>query len=69
MRSVGQVNQTIVAQIVNSDRKNRSVSLSIKDKEEHDEKEALDTYQSDPSSKNTGATTLGELLKEKILKK
>jgi small subunit ribosomal protein S1 len=68
-RSFVKVNQEIEAKIVNIDRKNRSVSLSIKAKEEHDEKEALDTYQSDSSSKNTGATTLGELLKEKILKK
>ena len=68
-RSFVKVNQEIEAKIVNIDRKNRSVSLSIKAKEEHDEKEALDTYQSDSSSKNTGATSLGELLKEKILKK
>ena len=68
-RSFVKVNQEIEAKIINIDRKNRSVSLSIKAKEEHDEKEALDTYQSDSSSKNTGATTLGELLKEKILKK
>ncbi len=68
-RSFVKVNQEIEAKIINIDRKNRSVSLSIKAKEEHDEKEALDTYQSDSSSKNKGATTLGELLKEKILKK
>ena len=68
-RSFVKVNQEIEAKIINIDRKNRSVSLSIKAKEEHDEREALDTYQTDSSSKNTGATTLGELLKEKILKK
>jgi len=68
-RTIVKVNQEIEAKIINIDKKARSISLSVKAKEEHDEKEALDTYQSDSSSKNTGATTLGELLKEKMIKK
>tara|TARA_B100000959_G_scaffold210077_2_gene220641 strand:+ start:1439 stop:3112 length:1674 start_codon:yes stop_codon:yes gene_type:complete len=67
-RTAVQVNQEIEAKIINIDRKTKLISLSIKAKEEHDEKEALDTYQSDSSSKNNGATTLGELLKEKMVK-
>ena len=67
-RTAVQVNQEIEAKIINIDRKTKLISLSIKAKEEHDEKEALDTYQSDSSSKNSGATTLGELLKEKMVK-
>jgi len=68
-RTIVKVNQEIEAKIINIDKKARSISLSVKAKEEHDEKEALDTYQSDSSSKNTGATTLGEILKEKMIKK
>ena len=68
-RTIVKVNQEIEAKIINIDKKARSISLSVKAKEEHDEKEALDTYQSDSSLKNTGATTLGELLKEKMIKK
>ena len=55
--------------LITIDKKTRSVLLSIKAKEEHDEKEALDSYQSDSSSKISGSTTLGELLKEKMVKK
>jgi len=67
-RTIAKVKQEVEAKIIGIDRKSRSISLSVKAKEEHDEKEALDTYQSDSSSKNTGATTLGELLKEKMVK-
>jgi len=47
------------------DRKNRSVALSVKAKEVHEEAEALSTYKSDSGPAPSG-TTLGELLKEKM---
>ena len=68
-RTVIKVDDEIEAKIITIDKKTRSVLLSIKAKEEHDEKEALDSYQSDSSSKTSGSTTLGELLKEKMVKK
>ena len=68
-RNVVKIGDDIEAKIINSDRKNRLVSLSIKAKEEHDEKEALSSYQNDSSTASSGTTTLGELLKEKMSKK
>lgn len=68
-RKVVKIGDDIEAKIINIDRKNRLVSLSIKAKEEHDEKEALSSYQNDSSTASSGTTTLGELLKEKMSKK
>ncbi len=68
-RTMVKVGDEIEAKITNIDRKNRSVALSIKAKEEHDEKEALSSYQNDSSTSSSGSTTLGELLKEKMTKK
>jgi len=68
-RTAIKVDDEVEAKIITIDKKTRSVLLSVKAKEEHDEKEALDSYQSDSSSKTSGSTTLGELLKEKMVKK
>jgi small subunit ribosomal protein S1 len=68
-RNVVKIGDDIEAKIINIDSKNRLVSLSIKAKEEHDEKEALSSYQNDSSTASSGTTTLGELLKEKMSKK
>jgi small subunit ribosomal protein S1 len=64
-RTMIKVGDEIEAKFTNVDRKNRSVALSIKAKEVHEEAEALSSYKSDSSSSPTG-TTLGELLKEKM---
>jgi len=64
-RTMLKVGEEIEAKFVNVDRKHRSVQLSIKAKEEHEEAEALSSYKSDSSSTPAG-TTLGELLKEKM---
>ena len=64
-RTMIKVGDEIEAKFINVDRKNRSVALSIKAKEEHEEAEALSSYNSDTGSTPTG-TTLGELLKEKM---
>jgi small subunit ribosomal protein S1 len=45
------------------DRKGRSISLSIKAKDIHEEQEAMQNYRTD--SPTTG-TSLGDLLKEQI---
>lgn len=43
-RTILNVNDTVEAKIVNIDRKNRVISLSIKAKDEHDEQESLREY-------------------------
>tara|TARA_B100001057_G_scaffold11408_1_gene10880 strand:+ start:33259 stop:34932 length:1674 start_codon:yes stop_codon:yes gene_type:complete len=65
-RSFVKIDEELEAKIISIDKKSRSVSLSIKAKEEQDEKNALDSYQSDASATSSGSTTLGELLKEKM---
>jgi len=64
-RTVLKVGEEVEAKFVNVDRKNRSVQLSIKAKEEHEEAEALSSYKSGSAAAPAG-TTLGELLKEKM---
>jgi small subunit ribosomal protein S1 len=64
-RTVLKIGDEIEAKFTNVDRKNRSVALSVKAKEVHDEAEALSSYKSDSGPAPSG-TTLGELLKEKM---
>jgi len=64
-RMMIKVGDEIEAKFTNVDRKNRSIALSIKAKEVHEEAEAISSYKSDSSAAPVG-TTLGELLKEKM---
>ena len=64
-RTMIKVGDEVEAKFTNVDRKNRTVALSIKAKEVHEEAEALNSYQSDSGAVPAG-TTLGELLKEKM---
>ncbi len=64
-RTMIKVGEEIEARFTNVDRKNRTVALSIKAKEVHEEAEALSSYKSDSAASSTG-TTLGELLREKL---
>jgi len=64
-RTMIKVGQEVEAKFTNVDRKNRSIALSIKAKEAHDEEEAISSYKSDAGAAPAG-TTLGELLKEKM---
>jgi small subunit ribosomal protein S1 len=57
------VGDDIEAKFVGVDRKTRSISLSIKAKEVHEEAEAVQNYRSDQP---TSGTSLGDLLKEQI---
>jgi small subunit ribosomal protein S1 len=62
-RTVLKVGQEIEARFTGVDRKTRTIALSIKAKEMHEEAEAVSNYRSDqPSS----GTSLGDLLKEQI---
>jgi small subunit ribosomal protein S1 len=67
-RTMIKVGEEIEAKFTNVDRKNRTVALSIKAKEVHEEAEAISSYQSDAGAAPVG-TTLGELLKEKMSRK
>ena len=57
--------EEVEAKFINVDRKNRTIQLSIKAKEAHEEQEAISSYKSDATAAPVG-TTLGELLKEKM---
>ncbi|NOR35135.1 MAG: 30S ribosomal protein S1 [Woeseiaceae bacterium] len=59
------VGEEVEAKFTNVDRKNRTIALSIKAKEVHDEQEALSSYKTEAGAAPVG-TTLGELLKEKM---
>jgi len=52
------------AKFVGVDRKNRSISLSIKAKDEQEEARAVEDYSR--GSAAAGTTTLGDLLKEQM---
>ena len=64
-RTMIKVGEEVEAKFTNVDRKNRTIALSIKAKEVHDEQEALSSYKTDAGAAPVG-TTLGELLKEKM---
>ena len=64
-RMLMKVGQEVEAKFTNVDRKNRSIALSIKAKEAHDEQEAISSYKTEAGAAPAG-TTLGELLKEKM---
>jgi small subunit ribosomal protein S1 len=56
---------TVEAMIINVDRKNRGINLSIKAKDMSEESDAMQKVTSD-SSANAGTTSLGALLKAKM---
>lgn len=62
-RTVLKVDQEVEARFTNVDRKSRTIALSIKAKEIHEEAEAVQNYRTGETS--TG-TSLGDLLKEHI---
>ena len=64
-RMMIKVGEEVEAKFVNVDRKNRTIALSIKAKEVHEEEEAISSYKSETGATPVG-TTLGELLKEKM---
>ena len=64
-RTMIKVGEEVEAKFTNVDRKNRTIALSIKAKEVHDEQEAISSYKTDQGAAPVG-TTLGELLKEKM---
>ena len=57
------VGDQVEAKFTGVDRKSRTISLSIKAKEAHEEAEAVQSYRSETA---TSGTSLGDLLKEQI---
>ncbi|MFP4560335.1 MAG: 30S ribosomal protein S1 [Thiohalorhabdus sp.] len=66
-RSALVAGQKVEAQVTGVDRRNRMINLSIKDKDKVEEKEAVKDYQSKAAA--SGTTSLGDLLKEQMMKK
>jgi small subunit ribosomal protein S1 len=64
-RTVLKVGEEVEAKFVGVDRKTRTITLSIKAKEMHDEAEAVQSYRTESGASATG-TSLGDLLKEQI---
>jgi len=68
VRTVIKNGDKIEAKIIGFDNKNRTVKLSIKAKEETEEREAVESYKAD-ESESIAKTSLGDLLKSKFTKK
>ncbi len=62
-RAMLKVGEQVEAKFTGVDRKSRTISLSIKAKEAHEEAEAVQSYRSETA---TSGTSLGDLLKEQI---
>ena len=60
-RAVLKVGEQVEAKFTGVDRKSRTISLSIKAKEAHEEAEAVQSYRSESAA---SGTSLGDLLKE-----
>jgi len=57
---------SVTAMIINIDRKNRSINLSIKAKDHAEEAEAIQNAKADASGTSSGTTNLGALLRAKM---
>jgi small subunit ribosomal protein S1 len=57
---------TVTAMIINVDRKNRSINLSIKAKETAEETDAMKQMRSENAASAAGSTNLGALLRAKL---
>jgi small subunit ribosomal protein S1 len=64
-RTVLKVGEQVEAKFVGVDRKTRTITLSIKAKEMHEEAEAVQSYRTESGGSSSG-TSLGDLLKEQI---
>lgn len=61
--SVLKVGDTVEAKVMNVDRKNRTLSLSVKEKEAQEEANAIKDYS---ASQPQAASTIGDLLKGQL---
>ncbi len=65
LRTVFKINEEIESKIIGFDKKNRTVKLSIKAKEEKEEREAIESYKAE-EKESISKTSLGDLLKSKF---
>lgn len=68
-RSALVAGQTVEAMVTGVDRRNRQINLSMKDKEKGQEQQAVKEHQQQDSTAATGTTSLGDILKEQMMKK
>ncbi|WP_374664064.1 30S ribosomal protein S1 [Acinetobacter sp.] len=61
-----EVGQEVEAKIINVDRKSRSINLSIKAKDEAEEKEAVANLRQASASQDNGPKTIGDLIKAQM---
>lgn len=61
-----EVGQEVEAKIINVDRKSRSINLSIKAKDEAEEKEAVANLRTASTSQDNGPKTIGDLIKAQM---
>ncbi|GAA5161258.1 30S ribosomal protein S1 [Viridibacterium curvum] len=66
LSSVLKVGESLEALIINVDRKSRSISLSIKAKDQAEQNEAMQKLSADSGNAASGTTNLGALLKAKL---
>jgi small subunit ribosomal protein S1 len=66
-RNVLNVGDEVEAKIINVDRKNRVINLSVKSKDVDDEKEAMKDVR-EKQAESAGPTTIGDLIKEQLQK-
>jgi small subunit ribosomal protein S1 len=57
---------TVQAMIINVDRKNRSINLSVKAKDMSEETDAMKALRSENAASAAGSTNLGALLRAKL---
>ena len=65
LRTVFKINDEIDSKIIGFDKKNRTIKLSIKAKEEKEEREAIESYKAE-EKESISKTSLGDLLKSKF---
>jgi len=61
-----EVGQEVEAKIINVDRKSRAINLSIKAKDEAEEKEAVANLKTAPVGQDNGPKTIGDLIKAQM---
>jgi len=66
LRTLLKEGDTVQAMIINVDRKNRSINLSVKAKDLSEETEAMKQLRSENAAASAGATNLGALLRAKL---
>ena len=66
LRSVLKEGDSVTAMIINVDRKNRSINLSVKAKDLAEESDAMKQMRSENAASAAGSTNLGALLRAKL---